>query len=161
MKIHPMAPGLFSTLVLVCSALAMPLAAMAQSAPVKPQAKFDQECGACHIAFPPGMMPAASWQHIMDGLHRHFGTDATLDPQTAQEIGTWLQAHAGTFRRVSEPPPGDRITRTAWFVRQHREGEIPAAVWKRASVGSPSNCAACHPGAARGDFDEDRVRIPK
>jgi hypothetical protein len=161
MKIPSMAPRLFSTLALVCSVLAMPMAAMAQSAPVKPQAKFEQECGACHIAFPPGMMPAVSWQHIMDGLHRHFGTDATLDPQTAQEIGAWLQARAGTFRRVSEPPPADRITRTAWFVRQHREGEIPAAVWKRASVGSPSNCAACHPGAARGDFDEDRVRIPK
>jgi hypothetical protein len=161
MKKHLSAPGLLVTLALVLSTLAAPSAVLAQSAQLKPQAKFEQECGACHIAFPPGMMPAVSWQHIMDGLHRHFGTDATLEPETSQEIGKWLQAHAGTFRRVSEPPPADRITRSPWFLRQHREGEIPAAVWKRTSVGSPSNCAACHPGAARGDFDEDRVRIPK
>jgi len=63
-------------------------------------------------------------------------------------------------RRVSAtPPPEDRITRSAWFIRQH--DDINAAVWKRASIKSASNCMACHAGADQGDFDEDRVRIPK
>jgi len=27
-------------------------------------------------------------------------------------------------------------------------------------VGSPANCVACHADAERGDFNEDKVRIP-
>jgi hypothetical protein len=56
-------------------------------------------------------------------------------------------------------PPGNRITKSAWFVRQH--DEVSASVYKRTAVGSASNCAACHPRAADGNFDEHDVRIPK
>jgi Dihaem cytochrome c len=120
---------------------------------------YQQECGACHLAYPPGLLPAPSWQRLMGGLGQHFGTDATLDAASARQIGAWLQAHAGTGRRVSAAPPEDRITRSPWFVRKH--DEVSAATWKRASIQSPANCAACHRGAEQGDFDEDRVRIPR
>jgi hypothetical protein len=73
----------------------------------------------------------------------------------------WLAANAGSSKQFSEPPPQDRITRSAWFLREHREGEVSADVWKRASVGSPSNCQACHTGAGQGDFSERNIRIPK
>ena len=76
-----------------------------------------------------------------------------------RQIGTWLEAHASTYKRVREQPPQDRITRSAWFERKHRE--LDAAVWQRTSVGSRANCMACHTRADRGDFDDDRVRIPK
>jgi hypothetical protein len=33
-------------------------------------------------------------------------------------------------------------------------------VWQHASVKTAANCAACHVDAARGDFDDDRLRIP-
>jgi nitrate/TMAO reductase-like tetraheme cytochrome c subunit len=124
-------------------------------------AKYRQECAACHIAYLPGMMPAASWQKLMAGLTKHYGADASLDDATVRELSTWLGANAGTYRRVSEEPPQNRITQTAWFLRKHREGEVPADVWKRASVRSASNCMACHAGADKGIFDEDAVRIPK
>ena len=126
--------------------------------PVLP--KYQQECAACHLAYPPGLLPAASWQRLMGGLDRHFGTDASLDAESAALVTRWLVAHAGTGRRVSAtPPPEDRITRSAWFIRKH--DEVAPAVWKRASIKSAANCLACHPGAERGDFEEDRVRIPK
>jgi cytochrome c553 len=38
---------------------------------------------------------------------------------------------------------------------------VSASVFKRASVGSASNCGACHGHAADGDFNEHQVRIPK
>jgi hypothetical protein len=38
---------------------------------------------------------------------------------------------------------------------------VGSKVWKRASIKSAANCGACHSGAARGDFDEDRVKIPQ
>jgi len=54
-----------------------------------------------------------------------------------------------------------RITETAWLQRKHDSHEIGSEIWKRASVKSPANCAACHPGAGKGDFEKDRIRIPR
>jgi mono/diheme cytochrome c family protein len=126
-------------------------------APAMP--KYQQECAACHVAYPPGLLPAASWQRLMDNLPRHFGTDASLDAATAKEISAWLTRNAATGKRLATPPPEDRITRSTWFVHQH--DEVPAATWKRASIQSASNCSACHARADQGDFDEDHVRIPR
>ncbi len=120
---------------------------------------YRQECAACHMAYPPGMLPAASWTRMLGRLDQHYGSDASLDPALVRQIGTWLEAHASTYKRVREQPPQDRITRSAWFERKHRE--LDAAVWQRTSVGSRANCMACHTRADRGDFDDDRVRIPK
>jgi len=128
-------------------------------AAVSPLPKYQQECAACHIAFPPGLLPAASWQRVMNNLPHHYGTDASVDAVTLKELSAWLTAHAGTGARVGVAPPDDRITRSAWFIRQHNE--VAAATWKRASVQSAANCAACHAQADQGDFDEDRVRIPR
>ena len=73
----------------------------------------------------------------------------------------WLMAlsFTGAYKRVREAPPQDRITQSAWFERKHRD--IEPAVWKRTSIGSRANCMACHTRADQGDFDDDRVRIPK
>jgi hypothetical protein len=129
-------------------------------APLPP--KYQQECAACHVAFPPGMLPAASWQRLMGGLDKHFGTDASLDAASVKELSAWLAAQAGTnrrSRREAAAPPEDRITRTAWFVREHHE--VAARTWKRPAVKSAANCPACHARADQGVFDEDDIRIPR
>jgi hypothetical protein len=95
----------------------------------------------------------------MSSLDKHYGSDASLDAATQKQIDTWLQTYGGQGKRAREGPPQDRITRSAWFERKHRE--VRAAAFKRASIKSPANCAACHRDAAQSDFDEDRVRIPK
>ena len=120
---------------------------------------YQAECAACHIAYPPGLLGAKSWQQIMRGLSKHFGVDASLDATTTQSITTWLTEHAGTGRRFSDVPPENRITKSSWFVRQH--DEVSASVFKRPAVGGASNCAACHKRAADGNFNEHEVRIPK
>ena len=120
---------------------------------------YRSECGACHVAYPPGLLPAASWLRLMGSLERHYGTDASLDAATVQQLSTWLQAHAGIAKRISpEPPPQDRITRSAWFERKHRP--LDDTVWRLPSVKSPANCAACHGGAEQGRFDEHDLRMP-
>lgn len=119
---------------------------------------YTQECASCHTAYPPGMLPAASWQRIMNGLSHHYGTDASIDPANVRLLAGWLRQNAGTDRRTATPPPQDRITRTAWFEHKHRE--IPAGVWRLASVKSPANCTACHRGAERGVFSEHDLRVP-
>ncbi|MDE2369551.1 MAG: diheme cytochrome c [Burkholderiales bacterium] len=125
-------------------------------APPPPLPRYAQECGACHLPYPPALLPAASWRRLMSRLPHHFGTDASLDAATAGELLAWLLRHAGSG---AAEPPEDRITRAAWFVREHRE--IAAAVWQRPAVKSPSQCGACHTAADRGAFDEHRIRIPR
>jgi len=120
---------------------------------------YQDECGTCHAPYPPGLLPAPSWQRVMGNLSRHYGTDASLDPATAKQLSSWLAANAGAARRAREAPPEDRITRSAWFGREH--DEVAAATWRSAAVKSPANCGACHTQANQGDFDEHRIRIPR
>ncbi len=96
---------------------------------------------------------------MMGSLDKHYGSDASLDAATVNQLTVWLQAHAGTYKRVREMPPEDRITRSAWFERKHRR--IDPQVWRHTAVKSAANCVACHTQAQRGDFDDDNVRFPK
>lgn len=126
---------------------------------VKPLPAYQQECASCHIAYPPGLLPAASWKRLMGSLTTHYGSDASMDPALTATIAAWLAANAGTGKRGGEQAPEHRITRSAWFVREHRE--VSAATWTLPAVKSAANCAACHTAADQGDFDEDRIRIPR
>ncbi|WP_231879283.1 diheme cytochrome c [Collimonas arenae] len=121
--------------------------------------KYQQECAACHVAYPPGMLPAASWQRLLNNLPHHYGTDASLDPATVKQLATWLTNYAGTYTRANETPPEDRITRSPWFIRQH--DEVSAATWKLPAVKSAANCIACHTQSDKGDFNERHIRIPR
>jgi hypothetical protein len=147
----------------VAALLVSPLAAWAEGdspglrVPLHPT--YQQECASCHVAYAPGLLPVESWQRLMNDLPHHFGVDASLDAASTKTLSAWLAANAGASRRARAAPPGDRITKAAWFLREH--GEVSAATWKRTSVKSPSNCSACHAQADQGDFDEDRVRIPR
>lgn len=118
---------------------------------------YAKECGACHLAYPPALLPAASWRTMMAGLERHFGQNAELDDALRARLEAWLVQQAGPDRGGGAAP--QRITGLGWFRREHRE--VGAAVVARPAVRSLANCAACHQGAARWDFDEDRVRIPR
>jgi hypothetical protein len=141
------------------------LAAAAARADLPPQPlspAYTAECASCHVAYPPALLPAASWRRVMAGLDRHYGVDASLDAATVREIAAWLDARAGTYRKVrrdAAPPPEDRITRSPWFLREH--DEVPAATWRRADVRSPANCIACHRRADEGLYDEHDIRIPR
>lgn len=121
--------------------------------------KYQQECAACHTAYPPSLLPNASWQRVMSNLKNHYGTDASLDVATVKEISQWLGTAAVASKRNRDEPAQDRITRSAWFVREHRE--ISNATWSLAAIKSRSNCIACHTRADQGDFNERNIRIPR
>ena len=123
-----------------------------------PLPKYQAECAACHIAYPVGMLPAPSWRRMMGSLDQHYGSDATLDEASVREVSPWLQANAGTYKRVREEPPQDRITTSAWFVRKH--DELDPAIWKQAAIKSAANCAACHTRADKGSFKERDISLP-
>jgi len=120
---------------------------------------WQTECAACHIAYPPQLLPGSAWKRMLDGLDRHFGTDASLSPAAVSEIGRFLQANGARGKRAAQGEGTLRVTETAWFTRKH--DEVPARTWRHADVRSPSNCSACHRQAEQGDFSERSVRIPR
>lgn len=120
---------------------------------------WKSECGSCHLAYPPGLLPAAAWQQQMDTLKNHYGSDASLAPGEEQEIRAFLQRAAADNRLPVEgaDAPGEppRITATRWFQRKH--DEISAAKFAREAVGGPGNCAACHRDAEAGSFRQHKI----
>ncbi|MBZ4421275.1 diheme cytochrome c [Myxococcus sp. RHSTA-1-4] len=135
------------------------LASSTAAARAAPEWKtYEAECGSCHLAYPPSLLPAASWQALLSNLDDHFGQNAELDAPTARELSTFLSAWAATPRRTEAPPPL-RITELTWW--RHKHDEVNPRVWKREAVGSKANCTACHLNANQGDFNEDRVQIPR
>ena len=143
--------------VLALSLLAVDVDAKSRRLPVD-NATWRAECGGCHVAYPPALLPAAEWHRLMGSLDRHFGADASVDAKTAAKIDAFLGASAG--RGEGRPAEGEpRITTTRWF--RHEHGKVSPAVFRAASVKTAANCAACHPGAATGDFDEHAVGIPR
>ena len=121
-------------------------------------AKWKAECGSCHVAYPAQLLPATSWQRLMKGLDKHFGTDASVDAATAAEIGAFLEKYAGSKRGIAGETTL-RVSETAWFQREHRK--VDAATWKNPKVKSVANCAACHTAAESGDYRERGIRIPQ
>jgi hypothetical protein len=126
--------------------------------PAVVDATWATECGACHIAFAPGLLPAESWRKIMSGLDKHFDTDATLTAAESASISSFLVDNASN--RWSGAATPLRITETSGFKDAHDAEEVPAAVFKRESIKSAANCKACHPAADKAQFDEDAVKIP-
>lgn len=142
---------------------ALGVAASAVAGDLRPprgsNAAWSSECGSCHVAYPPRLLPASSWRAIVQGLDRHFGTDASVDPKAAASIGAFLEANAGRERAGIAGTPLLRITETRWFSHEH-SGQA-AAVWKRGQIKSPADCAACHRQAAAGDYGERTLRLPQ
>lgn len=136
---------------------AAPTAGTATTSPPPPEEAFNTECSACHMAYPPGLLPVRSWLAIMGGLSSHFGENASLDETTATAIADFLfansadavSANSQVLRGLKATDVPLRITDTPWWQREH--DEIADSVFARASVKSKSNCLACHGNGSGGD----------
>jgi len=157
----------------VCLIAASLLPSLVAAQAVKPAANsattWKAECAACHMAYPAGLLPQRSWQKLMSGLEKHFGSDASLSPVVTAEITTYLannSAEKNTSRRsakflqsiaAGESPL--RISDTAYFEKEHRK--VAAETWKLPKVGSKANCNACHSDADAGEFSGRNTKIPQ
>jgi hypothetical protein len=128
---------------------------------------FKQECGACHFAYQPGLLPAVSWQKILSNLPSHFGEEVTLEQEQKNIISAYLQENAAEnssakrARKILKSLRGQtplRITETPYIQEKHHE--LNSSVFSKQAIGSRSNCIACHPTAEQGNYDDDFVKIP-
>jgi len=132
-------------------------------------ALYKDECGSCHFAYQPGLLPERSWKEIMRNLADHFGDNAELSSGSYQQINAYLSensADRSNDRRSKKimrsiPPMSTplRITDTAYI--KHKHDEIPSRyISGNNKVGSLSRCDACHQNAQEGSYSEGQVRIP-
>ena len=131
-------------------------------------AQWREECGSCHLAFHPSLLPGRSWTRIMSEQKQHFGSDLALDAPTTTALLTFLVANSAEQRKTEPATKIElsikvdatplRITETPYWVKKHRD--ITAAVWQSPKVKSRTNCAACHLDAEAGTFEDAAMRLP-
>ena len=132
---------------------------------------YKEECGGCHLAYQPGLLPTKSWEKLLTetALADHFGDDATLDAETLKEVRDYALANAAdkSYHKRSRKialatETGDaplRITDVRYIKRKHHG--IPEKMVKgNKDVKSLSHCNKCHTEAEEGDYDNDTVSIP-
>lgn len=106
-----------------------------------------KECGACHMAYQPQLLPAESWRKVFADLAHHFGENASLDDRLRQEILDDYVTHAG---RPTEAAAPLRITEQRWWLSEHRR--VPEKDWTKAKF--KGNCSACHQQAEQGNYEK-------
>ncbi len=114
-------------------------------------AAWRAECSTCHAAFPPSLLPASAWLAIMARLDQHFGTDASLDAKTRQEISDYLMRHGSGPGLPGNDAALPRITQTERFANKHRSA---IRLWRKGQLKSLSDCAACHRESAKAALPE-------
>jgi hypothetical protein len=134
-------------------ALALPGFAQAAAWTVTDQTTKD-ECSACHMAYPPVLLPRASWDAILGDLSNHFGEDASLAPEKVATIKAYLDKVApASARGMDNANPILRISDFPWFKNSH--DWVRARAKSDPNIGTIANCAACHRGAEQGYFEDE------
>jgi len=131
--------------------------------------KWREECGSCHMAFHPTLLPARSWQKLIAEQDRHFGADLALDAPTREALLAFMvndaaekmstEAAFRINRSIKPETTPLRITDTPYWTKKHRD--IAASDWLLPQVKSKVNCAACHQDAEAGTFQDAAMRIPR
>jgi cytochrome c553 len=116
---------------------------------------WKEECGSCHLAYPPEMLSSESWQQLMGRLDKHFGANAVLDAKDGKLIQDFLVRNAG--RGVLYSSASSRISDTPWFKHEHRS--VSAKEWVNPQVESVSNCLACHGNGGHVLWSEHDIQI--
>jgi hypothetical protein len=100
---------------------------------------WQNECGSCHMAFPPALLTQGNWKQLMQELDTHFGVNASLDTKTREEIAAFLERNSGT--NWARSADSLRITQTGWFVKRHASG---IQMLEKGRIKTLADCAACH-----------------
>jgi hypothetical protein len=131
-------------------------------------AAYASECGSCHFAYQPGLLPARSWRSIMSNLHDHFGDNAEVQVKARQAIQDYLVAHAADVsdnqrsRAVMESLDATdvplRVTTSPYIAGVHG-GLLEPLRGGQPRMESLGDCNACHLTALEGAFRARRYTV--
>jgi cytochrome b len=128
-------------------------------------AQWQHECGSCHLAFHPSLLPVRSWQAML-AQQDHFGEDLALDPAIVAALSSYAGEHSAehaetpTAWKIASRTPADstplRITDIAYWKRRH--ADVTEADWQRVNK---VDCGGCHLDADLGTFEPGAIHIGK
>ncbi|HIP44088.1 MAG TPA: cytochrome B [Sulfurospirillum arcachonense] len=129
---------------------------------------FSEECGSCHITYPPYLLSKNSWISMMKNLENHFDDDASLDEVTNQSILSFLMHNSAEnsthksalkiLKSLKDNNSTIAITKTPYWRKKH--DEIEKSVFASNEVKSRANCKACHENIENGLLEYDLINIP-
>jgi len=131
---------------------------------------YADECSSCHYAYPPGLLPEASWRKLLAplALSDHFGENIEMKEAVRVEVLDYAVKHAADqaaekrSRKIMSSlgtAAPLRISEVSYIKRKH--SEIPEQLIKgNAKVNSLAQCDTCHTDAKNGNLDDDTVVIP-
>lgn len=132
----------------------------------KPYALYKKECGSCHIAYAPYLLPQKAWANLMSDLENHFGDDASLETAEFQSIFAFLEAHSmqkydTKFRANLAKENDDEIAISKYKFYEKAHQNLPNALFDDERIKSRANCEACHERAELGFFGKSEVNFAK
>jgi hypothetical protein len=130
---------------------------------------YIKECGSCHFAYQPGLLPSSSWNKIMSNLGNHYNNDASISATNLQILTKYLNDNSAeknmqykrSNRIVSSLASGqipDSISTTPYIIKKH--SEIRKNLITQPEVKGLFNCIACHKTADKGNYGERDINIP-
>ena len=133
-------------------------------------ATYAKECGACHFAYLPGLLPARSWHALLEKTNSHFGESLSLSPETLRDLDAYLVANAGDktdydgpsqfYRYLKDETTPLRITDLPMMHRNHKVVRNVMQTNSTMKVRSLTNCQDCHTTAATGSFANRDLIVP-
>jgi hypothetical protein len=129
-----------------------------------------KECGACHFAYLPGLMPARNWEAVMTSLDKHFGENVQLPEPTRAALARYLTDNAADrspyegSKWLNENIPAGRTTRrlTAIPFIAFKHTVVMEAIARNFSitVRKLTNCQQCHTEIENGSIGIMELYIP-
>jgi hypothetical protein len=127
------------------------------------------ECGSCHFAYQPGLLPSSSWKKIMNNLENHFKTDASLSEDDLNTLSKYLENNSAEkfmqykrssriVRSIKKNKIPSSISKTPYLIIKH--DEIKPSLITQKKVKGIFNCTACHKTANKGIYSERDILIP-
>lgn len=127
---------------------------------------FYNECGSCHITYPPYLLPEKSWALMMSDLENHFGDDASIDKKTNLSILSFLEknssensSHEAAYKILKSLKGNNStiaITKTPYWEYRHKD--IEKDIFLSKEVKSKANCSACHQDIEYGLLENNLIK---
>jgi cytochrome b len=139
----------------------------ASSANASMAAAWRGECGSCHLAYPPELLPRRSWLRMLETQQSHFGEDLGLSTKTRDALSAIVRAEgarphwAGSMIQASvvEGDAPQRISETRFWRERH--GHLDPRRFSVAPVSGRHDCEACHADAASAIFSPRMIHLPE
>ena len=122
--------------------------------------QYNKLCGSCHFAYQPGLLPAISWEKIMNNLNSHFRHSVKMTDVEIRTMRRYLLDNSAghvndkvsnqILQSLKYNPVPLRITKTPFFIYKHNQNK---------NIENMGQCDSCHQDAQQGDYNKDKINI--